>query len=87
MKLTDNHFNLLRELVELPAHRRVSTGGVAQEFVDLKDAGFAQIIPIGVLDLLTEITDDGRKALADAERSRARAVFVDKPGAAEIVGF
>lgn len=78
MKLTDNHFNRLRELVELPAHRRVSTGGVPQEFIDLKDAGFAQIIPIGVLDLLTEITDDGRKALADVERSGGRAVAAGK---------
>lgn len=72
MKLTDSHFNLLRDLVALPAHRRVSTGGVPQGLVDLKDAGLAQIIPIGVLDLLTEITDTGREALADAERSRGR---------------
>jgi len=86
MKLTDNHFSLLRELVELPAHRRVSTGSVPQEFIDLKTAGLAKIIPIGVLDLLTEITNDGRKALADAERSGGRGASEAKTGAAQAFG-
>jgi hypothetical protein len=31
----------------------------------------AEIIPVGALDLLTEITIAGRTALADAERSAA----------------
>jgi hypothetical protein len=86
MKLTDSHFALLRGLVELPAHRRVSTGGVSQGLIDLKDAGFAQIIPIGVLDVLTEITDTGRQALADAERSSGRAAFASERGAARFLG-
>ncbi len=87
MKLTDSHFTLLRELVELPAHRRVSTGSVSQGFADLKDAGFARVIPIGVLDLLTEITDDGRKALADAERLEARAPVKGRFASAANLGF
>ncbi len=87
MKLTDSHFNLLRELVELPAHRRVTTGGVSQGFAELKDAGLAQVIPVGVLDLLTEITDDGRKALADAERLAARAPVKGKFASAANLGF
>ncbi len=87
MKLTDSHFNLLRELVELPAHRRVTTGGVSPGFAELKDAGLAQVIPIGVLNLLTEITDDGRKALADEERSGARAAVKGKFASAANLGF
>ena len=87
MKLTDSHFNLLRELVELPAHRRVTTGGVSQGFVELKDAGLAQVIPIGVLDLLTEITDEGRRALADAERAGTRAPIKGRFASAANLGF
>jgi hypothetical protein len=87
MKLTDTHFNLLRELVELPAHRRVSTGCVSPGFAELKDAGLARVIPIGVLDLLTEITDDGRKALANAERPEVRAPVKGKFASAANLGF
>lgn len=71
MSLSDNHWKLLRQLVELPPNKRVRTGSVPQEFIDLKDAGLAEIIPVGALDLLTEITIAGRTALADAERSAA----------------
>jgi hypothetical protein len=71
MSLSDNHWKLLRQLVELPPNKRVRTGSVPQEFIDLKDVGLAEIIPVGVLDLLTEITMAGRTALADAERSAA----------------
>jgi hypothetical protein len=71
MTLSDKHRKVLSELVELPANKRVRTGSVPQEFLELKDAGLADIIPVGVLDLLTEITMAGRTALADAQRSRA----------------
>jgi len=87
MKLTDSHVNLLRELVELPAHRRVSTGHVSPGFVELKDAGLARVIPIGVLDLLTEITDDGRKALASAERPEIRPPVKGRFASAANLGF
>jgi hypothetical protein len=53
MRLSESHYNLLRQLVELPPNKRVRTGSVPQEFIDLKDAGLADIIPIGALDLLT----------------------------------
>jgi len=87
MKLTDSHFTLLRELNELPAHRRVSTGYISDGFAELKDAGLAQVIPIGVLDLLTEITDDGRKALADADRLQVRAPPRSRFASAANLGF
>ena len=87
MKLTDSHFTLLRELVELPAHRRVSTGYISHGFTELKDAGLARVIPIGVLDLLTEITDDGRKALADADQLRVRAPSRSRFASAANLGF
>ena len=87
MKLTDSHFNLLRELVELPAHRRVTTGGVSPGFAELKDAGLARVIPIGVLDLLTEITDDGRKALAAAGPPMVRTPVKGRFASAANLGF
>jgi hypothetical protein len=67
MKLSKSHFDLLRHLVELPADKRVSTGG---------------IMPIGGYDVLTEITDRGRKALADADRP-ANVIPLEKLSAAK----
>ena len=69
MVLTESHFDALRQLAELPTKMRVRTYGVPQELIDLTAAGFAEIVPIGVVAVLPEITDDGRKALATAGRS------------------
>jgi hypothetical protein len=81
MRLSDHHYESLRQLVELPPDKRVRTGRVPQEVMDLEAAGFAQIIPVGVLDVLTEITIAGRTALADAERSSGHAVPASPPKA------
>jgi len=82
MKLSKSHFDLLRHLVELPADKRVSTGGILPGYAELKAAGYAKIIPIGGYDVLTEITDRGRKALADADRP-ANVIPLEKLSAAK----
>ena len=65
----------------------MSTGGVSQGFAELRDAGLARVIPIGVLDLLTEITEAGRSALADAERPEVRVPTKGKFASAANLGF
>jgi hypothetical protein len=44
------------------------SGGILPGYTELKASGYAKIIPIDGYDLLTEITDKGRRALADASR-------------------
>jgi hypothetical protein len=77
-EFVDDHFEADRALVET-----LATGGSHK--VE-KAAGLAQIIAVGVLDLLTEITSDGRKALADAERGGGRGAYAIKTGVARAFG-
>jgi hypothetical protein len=68
MKLSESHLELLRRLVELPASERLNVGSILPGYAELKAAGYAKTKPIDG-EVLTEITDKGRSALADAQRS------------------
>jgi hypothetical protein len=71
MKLSESHLELLRRLVELPASERLNVGSILPGSAELKAAGYAKTKPIDG-EVLTEITDKGRSALADAQRSVCR---------------
>jgi hypothetical protein len=66
---------LLRHLEELPASKRRATGSILPGYAQLKAGGYAKVIPIDD-DVLTEITDKGRRALAEVKQS-ASAIPLD----------
>ena len=67
MTLTEEHLVLLRQLVDLPPGKLLRHGSVPAVVKELEDAGYATITAIGISDLLSEITDAGRRAIAEAD--------------------
>jgi hypothetical protein len=69
--LTEIQILLLRQLFEKPLLR---AGRVPEFCLELEADGYVEITPTNASDLSIEITDDGRKALSDAEQFAGRAI-------------
>jgi hypothetical protein len=69
MKLTPTQVQLLRHIRELPRASRITSGSAPSGCTELEAAGYIRIVPVNVSDLLTEITDEGRKVLVDLEEN------------------
>jgi hypothetical protein len=68
MKLGESDWKLLRRLIELPETGRTNTGGILRGYAGLKAGGYAKT-SVADGDILTEITAQGRSALAAYEKS------------------
>ena len=66
LKLSKNHITLLEQLAE---KQRVTWGAVPEGCEDLEAAGYVVSTAVNSSEILTVITDAGRQALADAEKS------------------
>jgi len=71
LQLTEAHIKLLQQLVDLPEPKRVTRGAVAQGCRELEVVGYVKIVPVNMSDLLTEITGEGRRALAAIDQKKA----------------
>jgi hypothetical protein len=69
--LTEIQTMLLRQLFEKPLLR---AGRVPEFCLELEADGYVEITPTNESDLSIEITDDGRKALSDAEQFAGGAI-------------
>jgi hypothetical protein len=71
MILGDSDLKLLQRLIELPEMGRMSTGGILRGYAGLKAAGYAKT---SIVDgnILTEITAQGRSAIAAYGKSAKR---------------
>jgi hypothetical protein len=76
MKLNESHLELLRHLEELPASKRRAAGSILPGYAQLKAGGYAKVSLIDD-DVLTEITDKGRRALAEIKQSASAIIPVD----------
>jgi hypothetical protein len=63
MKLSAQHISLLEELA---VKKSVTYGGVRDGCEDLERAGHVTTTAVNLSEILTAITDAGRRALADA---------------------
>jgi transcriptional regulator with XRE-family HTH domain len=64
--LTETNIALLQQLIDLPASKRITMGAPPAAFRELIAAGYAAAVSLNLSDLLTEITEEGRRALTAA---------------------
>jgi hypothetical protein len=66
--LTEIQILLLRQLTERPLSR---LGRIPQFCLELEAEGYVKVTPVGASNIAIEITDRGRKAIADVDRPAA----------------
>jgi hypothetical protein len=74
MKLTLSQVQLLRHIQELPQASRITNGSAPAGCAELATAGYVRIVPVNISDLLTEITDEGQRALIDWEEDEGSSI-------------
>jgi hypothetical protein len=70
MTITEEHITSLQRLRDLPQGKRVVMGGTPPEYKQLEETGYVKTQWTNISEVLLEITDRGRQAIALAEAKR-----------------